>query len=59
MPTPDEADVIVVHDAGAYGYAMSSNYNARLRPAEYLVSGDELREIRRAETMDDFLNLFP
>jgi len=59
LPTPDEADVIVVHDAGAYGYAMSSNYNARLRPAEYLVSGDELREIRRAETMDDFLNLFP
>ena len=59
LPTPEEGTVIVVHDAGAYGYAMSSNYNARLRPAEYLVSGDRLEKIRCAETMDDFMGLFP
>lgn len=47
-------DIVCVLDAGAYGYAMASNYNMRLRPAEVLVtnSGD-IRLIRRRDTYDD------
>ncbi len=53
LPTPHEDAGLVVYDAGAYGYAMSSNYNLHTRPAEYLVDGDCLTQIRRAETFDD------
>ncbi|HOT92600.1 MAG TPA: diaminopimelate decarboxylase [Anaerolineae bacterium] len=60
LPTPPEGVGLVVYDAGAYGYAMSSNYNLRARPAEYLVDGDRLLQIRRAETYDDLtLTLSP
>jgi diaminopimelate decarboxylase len=41
--------------AGAYGYAMSSNYNSRVRAAEVLVKGNEYFVIRRRETMDDLM----
>jgi diaminopimelate decarboxylase len=58
LPTPHEGAGMVVYDAGAYGYIMSSNYNARLRPAEYLVDGDRLVQIRRAERFDDTIRLF-
>jgi diaminopimelate decarboxylase len=53
LPTPHEGAGLVVYDAGAYGYAMSSSYNLQLRPAEYLVDGDQVTQIRRAETFDD------
>jgi len=53
LPTPHEDAGLVVYDAGAYGYAMSSSYNLHLRPAEYLVDGDRVTQIRRAETFDD------
>jgi diaminopimelate decarboxylase len=49
---PDVAldDTLAVLDAGAYGFAMSSNYNARLRPPEILVQSDgSLRVIRDRE----------
>ncbi len=39
--------------AGAYGYALSSNYNARPRPAEILVDGSAMRVIRERETLND------
>ena len=58
LPTPSEGDLLVVHDTGAYGYAMSSNYNARLRPAEYWVEDGKLETIRKAETIDDLSRLF-
>ena len=47
---------LAIFHAGAYGYAMSSNYNARLRPAEYLVDGDQLTMIRRPERLEQFLD---
>lgn len=53
LPTPHEDAGLVVYDAGAYGYAMSSSYNLQLRPAEYLVDGDQVTQIRRAETFGD------
>jgi diaminopimelate decarboxylase len=45
-------DALAVMTAGAYGYSLSSNYNARLRPAEILVNGDKVRVIRERQTVD-------
>lgn len=50
-----EGDVLAFRNAGAYGYSMSSNYNARLRPAEILVVDGIPHLIRRRETLDDLL----
>ena len=58
LPTPLEGTGLVVCDAGAYCHAMSSNYNLKMRPPEYLVDGDKLTCIRRVETLDDYLRLF-
>jgi diaminopimelate decarboxylase len=49
-----EGGLLLVGEAGAYGFAMSSNYNGRLRPAEVLISGKKNRIIRKRET---FANL--
>lgn len=50
-----EADLLVFHNAGAYGFEMSSNFNSRLKPAEVLVTGHEYKLIRKRETLDDLL----
>ncbi|KXK35515.1 MAG: diaminopimelate decarboxylase [Chlorobi bacterium OLB6] len=50
-----ESDILAFKNAGAYGYSMSSNYNARLRPAEILVHNKQAHIIRRRETVDDLL----
>ena len=51
----NEDSILAIHDAGAYGHVMSSNYNSRLRPPELLVEGQEIKVIRRRETFDDLL----
>jgi diaminopimelate decarboxylase len=49
-------DLLAVRDVGAYGLAMSGNYNSRLRPAEVWVEPDgTVRLIRRRESLDDLL----
>ena len=48
-------DLLAVMSAGAYGFSMSSNYNARGRPAEVLVDGDKFSVIRKRETYDDLI----
>lgn len=48
-------DILCIMNAGAYGYAMSSNYNSRVRPAEVLIVGGRDFLIRRRETLDDLL----
>ncbi|WP_304336788.1 diaminopimelate decarboxylase [Capnocytophaga leadbetteri] len=50
-----EGDILCFHNAGAYCYTMSSNYNSRLRPAEVLWYKGEAHLIRRAETFDDLV----
>jgi diaminopimelate decarboxylase len=50
------ADFLAIWTAGAYGYSLASNYNARTRPAEVLVAGSRARLIRRRETQNDILN---
>lgn len=58
LPTPDEGIGLVVYDAGAYSNVMSSNYNLKMHPAEYMVDGTNLVQIRKAETFDDFMRYF-
>jgi diaminopimelate decarboxylase len=50
-----EGDLLAIRSAGAYGMAMSSNYNARPRACELLVDGDVAHLIRRRETLDDLI----
>ncbi|HET9468650.1 MAG TPA: hypothetical protein VFO48_09570, partial [Vicinamibacterales bacterium] len=50
-------DLLAIMDAGAYGSAMSSNYNRRSLPAEVLVDGGTAKLIRRRQTIDDQLSL--
>lgn len=59
LPEIFEEDIIGVMDSGAYGYAMSSNYNNRLRPAEILIDkeGND-RIIRRRDTLEDLVRNF-
>lgn len=56
LPSLKVGDLIVVENAGAYGFVMSYPYNGRLRPAEVLVDKGEHRLIRRRETLDDWLS---
>jgi diaminopimelate decarboxylase len=46
-------DLLAVRSAGAYGFTMSSNYNARPRAAEVMVDGDRFHVVRRRETVAD------
>jgi diaminopimelate decarboxylase len=55
LPPLKRGDLLAVFSAGAYGMAMSSNYNSRLRAAEVLVTGRAHRLIRRRETFDDLV----
>ncbi len=50
-----EGDILAIKNAGAYGYTMSNNYNARPRPAEVLVYKGKVQLIRKAETLDDIM----
>ncbi|MFW6207706.1 MAG: diaminopimelate decarboxylase family protein [Spirochaetota bacterium] len=55
LPEIEEGDLVVLHEAGAHGYAMGFNYNGKLRSAEVLLHHDgTFRMIRRAETIDDY-----
>jgi diaminopimelate decarboxylase len=46
-------DLLAVRSAGAYGFVMSSNYNARPRVAEVMVDGDRTHLVRRRETLPE------
>lgn len=50
-----EGDIIAMHNAGAYGFSMSSNYNSRYRPAEVLIYKGEAHLIRKRETFEDLV----
>jgi len=57
LPQVQPGDKVAIFTAGAYGMAMASNYNARLRPPEVVVDDDSWQLSRRRETMDDLLRL--
>ncbi len=53
LPEITAGDIVAVLDAGAYGYAMSSQYNSRPRCPEVLIHGREAALMRRGETLSD------
>ena len=50
-----EEDIMILCDTGAYGYSLSSNYNLRLKPAEILVIGNDVINIRKREKLSDII----
>jgi diaminopimelate decarboxylase len=59
LPKIDMGDLLVIHDAGAHGFAMGYNYNGKLKSAEILLHEDGSFEmIRRAETPRDYFATF-
>lgn len=55
LPDVDVGNLLCVHDTGAYGMAMASNYNSQPLPAEVLVDGGRAECVRRRQTLDDLL----
>ncbi|MBD2723850.1 diaminopimelate decarboxylase [Hymenobacter armeniacus] len=56
LPDIRENDLLAFHNAGAYGFEMSSSFNSRTRPAEVLLDeSGELRLIRKRQTFEDLL----
>jgi diaminopimelate decarboxylase len=55
LPDFQPGDFIALMSAGAYGFAMASNYNSRPLPAEILVEGDTATVIRTRQTLDDII----
>jgi len=53
LPPVGAGDLLAVLSAGAYGFAMASNYNARSRAAEVMVSGERFQVVRRRESYED------
>ena len=59
LPKIDMGDYLVIHDAGAHGFAMGYNYNGRLKSAELLLQTDgSVKLLRRAETLKDYFATF-
>ena len=56
LPRVKEGDLIVIHNAGAYVYSMSSNYNGRLRPAEVVIYRGEYAVSRFREALDSLIS---
>jgi len=57
LPPLKRGDLLCVFTAGAYGFTMSSNYNARAKAAEVLVDGDNFSVIGRRQTYEDLIAL--
>lgn len=55
MPAFRQGDLIAFMSAGAYGFAMSSNYNSRPRAAEVMVKGDVYQVVREREKVEDLV----
>jgi diaminopimelate decarboxylase len=55
MPVAHRGDLLAFGTAGAYGFAMASNYNARTRPPEILIENGDYRVIRERETYEDLI----
>lgn len=59
LPEVEVGDLVVIHDAGAHGFAMGYNYNGKLRSSELLLKEDgSVQMIRRAETPNDYFATF-
>ncbi len=59
LPLPVAGDLMMILDAGAYGFSMASEYNSRPLPAEILLDSKDVRLIRKRETFEDLLRSVP
>jgi diaminopimelate decarboxylase len=57
MDDVEPGDLLVIHTAGAYGYVMSSNYNARPKAAEAMVDGSRFAIVTARESYEDLVRL--
>jgi diaminopimelate decarboxylase len=57
LPLARVGDLLVIHDTGAYGASMSSNYNSRLLLPEILIEHAGFRLIRRRQNIQELLSL--
>jgi diaminopimelate decarboxylase len=57
LPVCEIGDLLVFHDTGAYGASMSSNYNSRPLIPEVLIDGDQIKLIRRRQTVQELMAL--
>ncbi|VFS39967.1 diaminopimelate decarboxylase [Escherichia coli] len=57
LPEVKACDYLVLHDTGAYGASMSSNYNSRPLLPEVLFDNGQARLIRRRQTIEELLAL--
>ena len=55
LPEAEVGDLLVIEQAGAYGFAMSSNYNSKPLAAEVLIAGGRAHGIRARQTVDDLV----
>jgi diaminopimelate decarboxylase len=55
LPRVEPDELLALMSAGAYGFAMASNYNTRPRAAEVLVDGPRYTIVRRRETYEDLV----
>jgi diaminopimelate decarboxylase len=56
LPPVKRGDLLSIFTAGAYGFSMASNYNARSRAAEVLVDGSKFKVIRKREAYEDLIS---
>ena len=52
LPRMQRGDLLAVMTAGAYGFSLSSNYNARPRPAEVIVDGETFSVSRPRQALE-------
>jgi diaminopimelate decarboxylase len=57
LPPVKRGDLLSIFTAGAYGFTMASNYNARCRAAEVIVDGGKYSVIRKRESYEDLIAL--
>jgi diaminopimelate decarboxylase len=55
LPSAQNGDYLILHDTGAYGMAMSSNYNSRRIAAEVLVNDEQLYTIRERQSFESLI----
>jgi diaminopimelate decarboxylase len=55
LPSAEVGELLVIECAGAYGFAMSSNYNTKPLAAEVLVTAGRPQLIRRRQTFEDLI----
>jgi diaminopimelate decarboxylase len=58
FPKSEIGDIVVIKNAGAYGFAMSSEYQFRPRPIEILVDDEDVRVIRKRDTLESLLKRY-